>query len=78
MSEQACHREACRIQDCIQQNHYDESKCTRVIDELYACCKRYYDKNGDNPKPIACPKPDLLELKLKQRREGAIDAKLVR
>jgi hypothetical protein len=65
--------------DCIQANKYDESKCKKVIDNLYACCDRYYRENGYDPKPTACPKPDLLKVKIEQRKQDPnVDARLVK
>uniref|UniRef100_A0A060SXR7 Cx9C motif-containing protein 4, mitochondrial n=1 Tax=Blastobotrys adeninivorans TaxID=409370 RepID=A0A060SXR7_BLAAD len=62
-----CHREACRIQDCIQKNNYDETKCTKLVDALYRCCDNYYKNNGHETKPTACPMPDILARKMKDR-----------
>lgn len=72
-----CKPEACAIQDCLSANGYNESKCTKIIDNLYLCCKKFYEKNGDEAKTLCCPKPNLLNLKLKQRELGKIDAELV-
>lgn len=73
----ACKPFACAIQDCLQQNGYNESKCTKAIDALYACCKQFYQDNGPEAQSLCCPKFKLLQLKLKQRQMGPIDAKLV-
>jgi Domain of unknown function (DUF1903). len=73
----ACKPQACAIQDCIQANGYNESKCTKVIDELYLCCRKFYETNGLDAKSVCCPKFNLLQLKLKQRELGKIDAELV-
>lgn len=72
-----CKSYACAIQDCLQQNGYNESKCTAAIDALYACCKQFYQENGPEALSLCCPKFNLLQLKLKQRLMGQIDAKLI-
>ncbi|KAI5250435.1 hypothetical protein E4T47_01363 [Aureobasidium subglaciale] len=61
-----CHPRACAIQDCIQKNGFDESKCQKQsadhakIDALYDCCNAFYEKNGDNASTVSCPKAGLL------------------
>lgn len=76
-TENACKPFACAIQDCVRKNGYDESKCTKVIDELYKCCKSFYEENGKDAKSVCCPKFSLLQLKLEQRLLSKIDAKLI-
>ncbi|KAH6660232.1 hypothetical protein BKA67DRAFT_45115 [Truncatella angustata] len=68
-SKPPCHPRACAIQDCLTKNNYNESKCQGLIDALYDCCNAFYRENGDNASSVSCPRPDLLRLKLKQRRE---------
>ncbi|KEQ73958.1 DUF1903-domain-containing protein [Aureobasidium namibiae CBS 147.97] len=65
-----CHPRACAIQDCIQKNGFDESKCQKQIDALYECCNAFYEKNGDSASTLSCPKAGLLRLKMKQRAQG--------
>ena len=72
-----CKTEACAIQNCLGANNYNESKCTKVIDALYLCCKQFYEKNGSEAKLVCCPKIGLLELKLKQRELVSIDAEMI-
>lgn len=72
-----CLKEACAIQDCLNANNYNESKCLKVIDNLYLCCRKYYEENGPDKQTTCCPKFSLLQLKLKQRLLGKIDAELV-
>ena len=74
---QACQAKACAIQDCLQGNGYNEAKCTKYIDDLYQCCKKFYEDNGADAKSVCCPKFKLLQLKLKQRSLGQIDATLL-
>ena len=71
-----CKPEACAIQDCLQSNGYNEAKCTKLIDKLYLCCKQFYETNGPQ-QTTCCPKFDLLQLKLKQRELGQIDALVI-
>lgn len=75
-SDEPCKPEACAIQNCLESNNYNESKCTKVIDNLYLCCKGFYEANGD-VQTTCCPKINLLKLKLKQRELGPIDAELI-
>ncbi|KAK9383325.1 uncharacterized protein V2V93DRAFT_364849 [Kockiozyma suomiensis] len=70
-----CHAEACAIQDCLRRSNYNEARCTSAIDMLYSCCKKMYDADPD-ARAIACMKPELLELKMDQRRRETVDAKL--
>ncbi|KAK9467978.1 hypothetical protein V1512DRAFT_236281 [Lipomyces arxii] len=74
-SPKVCHSEACAIQNCLQRFNYNERRCTAAIDALYACCKKMYQDDPDS-RAIACPKPDLLELKLEQRARETVDAEL--
>ncbi|OBA19947.1 Cx9C motif-containing protein 4, mitochondrial [Metschnikowia bicuspidata var. bicuspidata NRRL YB-4993] len=73
----ACKPFACAIQDCLKQNGYNEARCTAAIDELYRCCKLFYEDNGPEAKSVCCPKFNLLQLKLKQRLLRKIDAELI-
>ncbi|EEQ38630.1 putative tubulin-specific chaperone A [Clavispora lusitaniae] len=75
--ENACKPFACAIQDCLIENGYNESKCTKAIDNLYKCCKQFYEENGPDAASVCCPKFNLLQLKLKQRSLGKIDAELI-
>ncbi|KAF2484374.1 hypothetical protein BDY17DRAFT_295526 [Neohortaea acidophila] len=68
--ETPCHPLACALQDCVQKNNFDQSKCEKQIDELYECCRRFYERNGDEASVVSCPKASLLRLKMKQRSEG--------
>ncbi|EGW33199.1 uncharacterized protein SPAPADRAFT_60529 [Spathaspora passalidarum NRRL Y-27907] len=74
---ETCKSNACAIQDCLLRNGYNESKCTKYIDELYLCCKQFYQENGPEASSVCCPKFNLLQLKLKQRSLGQIDAELI-
>lgn len=75
--EDPCKPQACLIQDCLLANNYNEAKCTKVIDNLYLCCKKYYEENGTDQTTTCCPKFSLLQLKLKQRELGSIDAEMI-
>lgn len=61
-----CKPEACNIQSCLERTRYNEEKCTKFIDKLYLCCKKYYEENGPE-QTTCCPKYNLLQLKLRQR-----------
>ncbi|RCK67206.1 Cx9C motif-containing protein 4, mitochondrial [Candida viswanathii] len=74
---EACKAQACAIQNCLQKNGYNEAKCSKYIDELYECCKSFYETNGPDASSVCCPKFKLLQLKLRQRSLGEIDAKLM-
>ncbi|GME68131.1 unnamed protein product [[Candida] boidinii] len=71
-----CKKEACAIQNCLKANTYNESKCTKAIDALYACCKSFYEDNGEEATTVCCPKPSLLKLKISQRQKEKLDAEL--
>ena len=62
------------ISDCLGKNGYNEAKCEAVIDALYACCQAFYEKNGEDASTSSCPKPSLLKLKLKQRKEPSSES----
>ncbi|CCD26638.1 Cmc4p NDAI_0I00690 [Naumovozyma dairenensis CBS 421] len=53
--------------DCVLKNNYDESKCAKLIDELYQCCSKFYKENSNEARSPCCPLPDLLDLKMEQR-----------
>jgi hypothetical protein len=36
-----CQRYACKLQDCLEKNGYQENKCQHVIKEIYKCCHRH-------------------------------------
>lgn len=75
--DQQCKPQACAIQKCLQLRNYDESKCTKVIDQLYECCSKFYDDNGETARSVCCPRFDLLQMKIRQREASLIDAKLL-
>jgi hypothetical protein len=58
------------LQDCLTKNGYNEARCAKLVDALYECCQAFYEKNGDNAATASCPKPNLLRLKMEQRRKG--------
>ncbi|KAK0383312.1 hypothetical protein NLU13_9225 [Sarocladium strictum] len=63
-----CHPRACAIQDCLTKNNYNEAKCQNVINALYECCDAFYKRYGEEASTASCPKPDLLQLKLRQEK----------
>ncbi|CAK9440294.1 uncharacterized protein LODBEIA_P43940 [Lodderomyces beijingensis] len=76
-SSEACKAKACAIQDCLQSSGYNEAKCSTYIDDLYKCCREFYEQNGPDAKSVCCPKFKLLQLKLKQRSLNQMDATLI-
>lgn len=66
-----CHSLACAIQDCLSRNSYNEEKCKAEVDNLYQCCKAFYQRQGENANTVSCPKASLLRLKMKQRSQGS-------
>lgn len=73
VEEDPCKPQACQIQDCLNANNYDEAKCSKAIDNLYLCCKKWYEVNGTIESTTCCPKFSLLNIKLKQRGLGELD-----
>ncbi|KAK3310349.1 uncharacterized protein B0T15DRAFT_518255 [Chaetomium strumarium] len=67
-SDPPCHPRACAIQDCLTKTGYNEAKCAKYVDALYECCQTFYEKNGDSAVTVSCPKPNLLRLKMEQRK----------
>lgn len=47
-------------------NNYNEDRCQGVLRDLWSCCAQFYERQGADARCSACPKPDLLKLKLKQ------------
>jgi len=70
LSHATSHRGRLTRADCLSKNGYREEKCQGFVDALYECCQAFYDKNGDDATSASCPKPDLLRLKMKQRKEA--------
>jgi hypothetical protein len=67
----------CAIQNCLQRNGYNESKCGAEIDALYECCTEMYKREGLAEKNVCCPQRSLLDFKVKQRAaEKATGAEL--
>ncbi|GBB91596.1 hypothetical protein RclHR1_00190009 [Rhizophagus clarus] len=48
-NQQPCLREACQIQTCLQNNNYQESRCQKVIEELFKCCEELIKSGGESP-----------------------------
>ncbi|KAK1989479.1 hypothetical protein LZ30DRAFT_695264 [Colletotrichum cereale] len=63
-----CHARACAIQDCLTRNGYKEERCQPIIMALYECCEAFYRFKGNDATTVSCPKPDLLQLKLRRLR----------
>ncbi|KAK1968841.1 hypothetical protein LY78DRAFT_573365, partial [Colletotrichum sublineola] len=54
--------------DCLTKNGYSEERCQSTILALYECCEAFYRSKGDDATTVSCPKPDLLQLKLRRLR----------
>ncbi|AQZ10915.1 CMC4 (YMR194C-B) [Zygosaccharomyces parabailii] len=63
-----CKPQACAIQNCLLSNDYNEAKCDHLVDDLYRCCQRFYQDTKGQERTPCCPQPDLLKLKMSQRR----------
>ncbi|PNS18986.1 hypothetical protein CAC42_6081 [Sphaceloma murrayae] len=55
-----CHARACAIQNCLQKNQFDQSRCEKEIDALYECCNAFYQRDGDTAQNPGCPQASLL------------------
>lgn len=58
------------VADCLIKNSYKEEKCQSQIDNLYKCCNRFYEREGDAAHTVSCPKASLLRLKMKRSSGG--------
>ncbi|KAI9473445.1 MAG: hypothetical protein EXX96DRAFT_577970, partial [Benjaminiella poitrasii] len=47
-----CQKFACAIQDCLTKNNYQESKCTKALEDLKKCCTELIANGG---KSVCCP-----------------------
>lgn len=45
-------KKACAIQDCLEKNDYQESKCSKQLEALHKCCKELIASGG---KSVCCP-----------------------
>ncbi|AET37886.1 Cmc4p Ecym_2134 [Eremothecium cymbalariae DBVPG len=56
----ACKAEACAIQACLKRHGYDEGRCVAAVNELYACCRRFYrgQRGGSSS---CCPGAEVVE-----------------
>lgn len=48
--------------------NYQESACLKQIDALYECCHKMYNADPNNHS-TACPKPEVVARKLRERDE---------
>jgi hypothetical protein len=46
-----CKNEACRIQDCLAVNDYEQIRCIRQIKALVLCCR---EAEAQGEKPVQC------------------------
>ncbi|XP_060844765.1 cx9C motif-containing protein 4 [Rhopalosiphum padi] len=51
-----CKKLACAIQKCLSENDFQESRCTKHINNLLECCKKYHEFSlvcsGMKPKAV--------------------------
>ncbi|KAJ8919990.1 hypothetical protein NQ315_006520 [Exocentrus adspersus] len=40
-----CKAFACRIQDCLKENNFQESACQHAIEDMRECCRIWKDKS---------------------------------
>ncbi|WBW74417.1 mitochondrial intermembrane space protein [Schizosaccharomyces osmophilus] len=66
----SCQKEACNLQNCIQRNQYNQSKCEEYINSLLKCCNLWYSQNGSESKesPNSCPQYSILLRQMKDRQ----------
>ena len=57
MSEK-CQRYACRIQDCLSANGFDETKCGEEVEELKKCCFKLWSEKCESAN---CQQPGWLK-----------------
>lgn len=38
-----CKANACKIQACLQENHFQESACLEVLEEMRQCCLKWHE-----------------------------------
>ncbi|XP_027851874.1 cx9C motif-containing protein 4 [Aphis gossypii] len=58
-----CKKLACAIQKCLSENDFQESRCTKHIDNLLECCKKYHAISlvcsGMKPKAITAENQNI-------------------
>lgn len=70
-----CNPHACAIQSCMQKN-LDQAKCEHLIDDLYRCCARFYNKakqeGNTKPDTESCPIKPVVARRLKRMGDEAL------
>ncbi|XP_039953038.1 cx9C motif-containing protein 4 [Bactrocera tryoni] len=41
-----CKANACKIQACLSENHYQESKCLEVLEQMRLCCLKWHKESN--------------------------------
>ncbi|KAJ8974381.1 hypothetical protein NQ317_001533 [Molorchus minor] len=36
---------ACKIQDCLKENKFQEPSCQRILEQMRDCCRKWKDKS---------------------------------
>ncbi|XP_054736547.1 cx9C motif-containing protein 4 [Anastrepha obliqua] len=40
-----CKKNACKIQACLSENNYQESKCLEVLEQMRLCCLKWHKES---------------------------------
>lgn len=40
-----CKKNACRIQDCLERNNFQEKFCLNVLEEMRQCCLKWHKES---------------------------------
>ncbi|KAL9913270.1 cx9C motif-containing protein 4 [Glossina fuscipes] len=58
-----CKKNACRIQACLKENNYQESKCLDVLEQMRLCCVKWHRES------LCCSGIDLQRSYLNERED---------
>jgi hypothetical protein len=47
-----CHKYACDIQTCLQNNNYSQEKCTHIVQIYNDCVKQYAQKEEEKKEQL--------------------------
>ncbi|XP_037950219.1 cx9C motif-containing protein 4 [Teleopsis dalmanni] len=65
-SKDPCKKYACRIQVCLQENQYQESKCQDLLEDLRLCCVKWHKES------VCCSGIDLSRNYLQTQNSNSI------
>ncbi|KAI7829083.1 DUF1903-domain-containing protein [Kickxella alabastrina] len=54
-----CQKEACKLQDCLWRNDFQESRCQETLRALQSCCNTLLQANKTS---ICCPSKPMKKL----------------